>query len=84
MLDILYNDDLGRWDKKQKLRLLRPALLQYVVQFPEYAMPVHLQQEAESKPFIRLDTRGGDHDYCQCYDIITGYFKPEEKPTQSF
>jgi CRISPR-associated endonuclease/helicase Cas3 len=84
MLDILRNDDLGRWVKKQKLRLLRPALLQYVVQFPEYAMPTHLQQEAESKPFIRFDTRGGDHDYRQCYDIVTGYFKPEEKPSQSF
>jgi CRISPR-associated endonuclease/helicase Cas3 len=84
MLDILHNDDLGRWDKKQKLRLLRPTLLQYVVQFPEYAMPKELQEEAENKPFIRLDTRDGDHDYRQCYDIVTGYFKPEEKTSQSF
>jgi len=69
MLDILRNDDLGRWDKKQKLRLLRPALLQYVVQFPTYALPKELQAEAESRPFICLDTQGGDHDYRQCYDM---------------
>jgi CRISPR-associated endonuclease/helicase Cas3 len=84
MLHILHDDDLGRWEKKQELRLLRPALLQYVVQFPEYAMPAHLQQEAEGKPFIRLTAKDGDHDYRQCYDIVTGYFKPEDKPTQSF
>lgn len=84
MMNILHNDDLGRWEKKQELRLLRPALLQYVVQFPEYAMPKELQVEAENKPFIRLDSRGGDRDYRQCYNITTGYFKPEEKPTHSF
>lgn len=81
MLDILHDDDLGRWDKKQKLRLLRPALLQYVVQFPEKALPQKLKDEAEKRPFIRLWNEPGEYNYKQYYDIITGYKATEEKPT---
>ena len=83
MTNILHNDDLGRWDKKQQLRLLRPALLQYVVQFPEDKLPADLHEDAEKRPFIRLHTKGGDTDYSRCYNLTTGYFKPEEKSTLS-
>ena len=84
MMDILKDDNLDRWTKKQQLRLLRPALLQYVVQFPEKYLPEDLREEAATKPFIRLHTHGGNHDYRRCYDLITGYFLPEERASQCF
>lgn len=79
MMAIFKNENLDRWGKKQALRLLRPALLQYVVQFPESAMPIHLREEASNKPFVRLTAHPGNNCYKQCYDLITGYFTPEEK-----
>lgn len=85
MMDILRNDELGRWDKKQQLRLLRPALLQYVVQIPLQYFPEDLHEEAENKPFVRLGAAPGDHCYHNCYKLTTGYFKPEDTPnSQSF
>ncbi len=85
MRDILCNDEWGRWKKKQELRLIRPALLQYVVQFPEQYLPEDLRAEAETKPFIRLHKQGGDCDYSRCYHLSTGYFKSDDQnPTHSF
>ncbi len=84
MVDILYGKSLGRWDKKRELRLLRPALLQYVVQFPEKYLPEELREEASEKPFIRLGTEPGKYQYGRCYNLVTGYFEAEEKPTGCF
>ena len=84
MRSILDDEQLGRWDKKQQLRLLRPALLQYVVQFPEKYLPEELREEASERPFIRLTTEVGKYDYTRCYDLGTGYYLPEETPTRCF
>ncbi|WP_238752271.1 CRISPR-associated helicase Cas3' [Neolewinella maritima] len=84
MVAILHNDELGRWDKKRELRLLRPALLQYVVQFPTKYLPEELREEAENKPFVRLTAEPGKYDYRRCYDLTTGYFEPDDKPTECF
>lgn len=86
MIAILHDDGLDRWTKKEQLRLLRPALLQYVVQFKEKYLidDPDLLDEAKRKPFIRLGLESGPRDYTLRYNLTTGYFKPEEKPTKSF
>lgn len=84
MTEILKDDSLGRWDKKQRLRLLRPALLQYVVQFPEQYLPEELREEAATKPFIRLGIESGKYDYRRCYDLITGYFSTDEPAARCY
>jgi CRISPR-associated endonuclease/helicase Cas3 len=75
---ILHDKSLGRWDKKRELRLLRPALLRYVVQFPERYLPEELREEAADRPFIRLAAEEGMYDYRRCYDLITGYFEEDD------
>ena len=85
MENILKDENLGRWKKKEKLRLLRPALLQYVVQFPAYALPPDYQEGADDRIFTRL-TKDGKYNYSICYSLDTGYFKAEitNPPTKSF
>jgi CRISPR-associated endonuclease/helicase Cas3 len=79
MVSILKDDELGRWDKKRELRLLRPALLQYVVQFPEAYLPEDLREEAAERPFIRLGTEENEYNYTRCYSLTTGYFKTDQE-----
>lgn len=63
-----------RWERKKELRKLRPELLQYVVQFPEYVLPEEYKNK--EKAIIHL----GPTEFKTCYDLETGYKKPEEKP----
>lgn len=63
-----------RWERKKELRILRPKLLQYVVQFPDYALPEEHQNDDVA--IIRLD----QNTYPSCYDLITGYKQPQKEP----
>ncbi len=56
-----------RWERKDALRKLRPRLLQYVVQFPQKALPS--SYEEDESPIIRLDKAT----YPRYYDLKTGY-----------
>lgn len=82
--DIL-RSDMDRWTKKQQLRLLRPALLQYVVQFPERYLPEAWKPTAEERGLLRAqDPRQEprcEFDYTTCYSLTTGYFKAEDSPS---
>jgi len=61
-----------RWDRKKELRKLRPELLQYVVQFPDYMLPAEFKDR--NKAIIYLGTA----QYPSCYDLETGYKKEDE------
>lgn len=63
-----------RWERKKELRKLRPKLLQYVVQFPDYILPEEFKEG--DAPIIYL----GREAYPVCYDLTTGYKKAEEQP----
>lgn len=63
-----------RWDRKKALRKLRPELLQYVVQFPDYILPE--EYKGKNKAIVYL----GTDEYPACYDLVTGYKKEEEVP----
>lgn len=62
----------NRWERKKELRKLRPRLLQYVVQFPEKALPAHYQQD--ERPIIPLSKE----EYPSYYSLETGYGVYEE------
>ena len=75
---------LDRWEKKKQLRLLRPVLLQYVVQFPERYLPNTWREAAKEQVMLRAqhpdiapDTA---YPYTKCYSLETGYFLPEDDP----
>lgn len=70
----IYHKVKDRWDRKKALRKLRPELLQYVVQFPDYALPEEYKNK--EKAIIHL----GPAEFQTCYDLETGYKKLEEKP----
>ncbi len=82
MQNILEATAEDRWERKRQLRLLRPALLQYVVQIPTRYLPEDLHEDARARPFIRMGTEAGVKDYARCYNLITGYFLPEAAPNQ--
>lgn len=65
----------NRWERKKELRKLRPRLLQYVVQFPDKALPAHYQQD--ERPMIPL----GKEEYPFYYSLETGYGVYEEPGT---
>lgn len=75
-LDVLLYQQLkqikDRWERKKALRKLRPRLLQYVVQFPEKALPAAYQ--SEERPIIYL----GKEEYPSYYSLETGYGVYEE------
>ena len=81
-MEIIFRNYDDRWECKQHLRLLRPALLQYVVQVPEQYLPEEVLVAARERPFVRC-TDGATEttfDYNTFYSFTTGYFKPEETP----
>jgi len=61
-----------RWERKKGLRKLRPRLLQYVVQFPEKALPAIYQ--LDERPIIYLSRE----EYPAYYSLETGYGVYEE------
>ncbi len=61
-----------RWERKKELRKLRPRLLQYVVQFPEKALPSSYQ--LDERPIIPLSKE----EYPSFYSLETGYGVYEE------
>ncbi len=61
-----------RWERKKELRKLRPRLLQYVVQFPQNALPSHYQ--LDERPIIHLNQEG----YPSYYSLEIGYGVYEE------
>lgn len=72
---IKYDKTLDRWEKKKAFRLLRPKLLEYVVQIPKDGyLTKSQQQEAKEAPFIGMD----EAQYSIFYNIEYGYFKPDE------
>lgn len=61
-----------RWKRKKEQRKLRPRLLQYVVQFPEKALPSIYQ--LDERPIIPLSKE----EYSSYYSLETGYGVYEE------
>lgn len=70
----VFAEEKDRWERKKKLRKLRPKLLQYVVQFPDYALPEVYKDKGKAIVYL------GPEDYPNCYDLETGYKKEEEMP----
>lgn len=68
----IYDTVKDRWDRKKALRKLRPELLQYVVQFPDYALPVEYKDKDKAIVYLGTD------DYTSCYDLETGYKQVDE------
>ena len=71
-----------RWERKKHLRLLRPALLQFVIQVPAQYLPDEVREAAGKVPFVRCTNGGYDEtfDYTKFYSLTTGYFKPSQSP----
>jgi CRISPR-associated endonuclease/helicase Cas3 len=63
-----------RWERKKEMRKLRPSLLQFVVQFPQWALPVEFKEKTE--PIIYL----GPEEYNKHYCLIVGYSGHKDKP----
>lgn len=56
-----------KWERKKQMRKIRPRLLQYIVQFPDKALPDEFKDD--DKAIIYL----GPAIYERCYNLITGY-----------
>lgn len=70
----IYQTIKDRWERKKALRKLRPEILQFVVQFPDYVLPEEYKNK--DKAIIYL----GPDEYKTCYDLETGYKKEAEQP----
>jgi CRISPR-associated endonuclease/helicase Cas3 len=62
-----------RWERKKEMRKLRPRLLQFVVQFPEHALPGYFKERTE--PIIYFSKE----EYPTYYDLATGYLGNQDK-----
>lgn len=66
-----------RWERKKEMRKLRPRLLQFVVQFPESALPAYYKEKTE--PIIYL----GPEEYLDFYSLNIGYLGSQNKSVNS-